>query len=160
MQGFIWIFQATSGIFKLNPFGGFPPLRRCLDWGQIDRLWSGWSYTDGKEVYRFPLILSTGTVKELNMIFNIFEELWLPEIAGMPELRKMEVLVAVFYLYGRTLPETTYGGMVGLFLDELVGLINVGVSMDIFPFPFDVEEVISLQFAPTGELLAAIMLSH
>ena len=158
MQGFIRIFQAAGGVIKLNPFGAFPPLRRCLDWGQIDRLWSGWSDDEWEEVFRFPLILSTGTVKDLNTIFNIIDTGSTSN--DMPKYRKLSVLITIFYFYGKALPETTYGIIVGLFLDELVGLINVGTSLDIFSFPFDVEKMISFEFAPVGKFSAVIMLLY
>jgi len=33
MQGFIYVFQPVNRVFKLNPFGAFLSLRKCLDWG-------------------------------------------------------------------------------------------------------------------------------
>jgi len=159
MQCFIWIFQFTNGVFKLNPFGALHSLRRCLDWGQMDYLWAGWSADWVGDIIKFPLILSTETMKDLNAFFNIIEEVW-PIKTPTPELRKIGVLNVLFDFYGENLPDSTFGSIIGLFVNELVGLINVGASLDSFSFPFDIGEIISFQSVPVGKSLAVAMLLH
>ena len=148
MQGFIHIFQAVNRIFKVNPFGAFVSLRKCLDWGQLDQLWTRWSVIEPEDSIFFPLILSTGTLDDMNTISNICEEVFSQE--DDPKFRKLAVLKQLAS-YGTLLPATTLGDISELLITELVALINVGTSLDALSSAFEIEKKMVLDFVPTGK---------
>ena len=155
MQGFIQIFQAINRVFKLNPLPAFLSFQKCLNWGQLDLLWTGWSISYTEDIFLFPLILSTGTIEDMNTISNIFEGG--SRINVQPKFRKLRILRKLAS-YGERLPATTRGSIVGLLFDEMAGLINVGVPLDAISGVFKVEEKIALAFTPEGKVSAVMML--
>ena len=148
MQGFIHIFQAVNRVFKLNPFGAFKSVRQCLDWGQLDQLWTRWSVIDPWDSYFFPVILSTGTVEDMNTISNIFEDIFWQDVE--PKFRKLTVLKQLAS-YGQKLPATTLGDISELLVSEMVALINVGTSLSALSSVFEIEKQMVLDFVPTGK---------
>jgi len=153
MQGLIQVFQAINRVFKMNPFGTFPLLRKCLDWGQIDLLWAGWALNDPRKVLLLPIILSTSTSEGLNTISNmILEEGSLPAVID-PMFRKLTVLNTIVQHMGKFLPATTAGTVTQLWIDEVAALINVGTTLPHGTFAFKTEDNIILDFVATGKHL-------
>ena len=157
MQGFIHIFQAINRVVNFNPFGAFLSLQKCLDWGQLDQLWINWSIRYVDDALLFPVILSTETMEDMNIISGIMEDLSSGE--RTPEFRKIQILLKLAH-YGERLPATTQGNIVGHLLSELAGLINIGVPLNILSSAFELEEKIAFAFAPDGTASPVIMLEH
>jgi len=155
LQSFIHIFRVINRAVKFNPFGGFQSLRKCLDWGQLDELWAGWSVTGcTSDTLFFPSILSTGSTEGMNIISAIFEDTWTNK--HQPKFRKLQILRRLVS-YGERLPATTQGNIVGHLLLELAGLINVGVPVSTLLPVFELEEKIAVSFAPSGEASSVIL---
>jgi len=149
MQGFIRIFRAINIGFEFNPDGVFPLLRKCLDWGQVDELWTDWTIKFIDDSLLFPLTLSTGTIEGMNSISNIIEDLSALDV--QPKFRKLNILLDLAS-YGEGMPATTQGNIVGRLLIELAGLINVGVSLNTLSNSFSIEENITLDFLTVGKV--------
>ena len=152
MQGFIKLFQGLDRVFKLNPLPAFLSFQKCLDWGQIDRLWAGWSLDQkyAEDIYLFPPILSTGTVDDMNTISNIREDVFWNR--ATPQFRKLEILKQLAS-YGERLPPTTRGSAVSHLFAEMAGLINIGVPLDALSGVFEIESRIDLAFISQGMCL-------
>ena len=100
------------------------------------------------DILLLPIQLSAGTSREkMNTISNIVEEICIKDIE--PMFRKMEVLKKLSSV-GERLPARTQGHINGLLVAELVGLINVGVSIDTLSGAFSVEKNKTLDCMPLG----------
>jgi len=150
MKGLIHIVQAISSVLKVHPFGAFLSLHKCLDWGQIDLLWSSWAIKDSEGVFLLPIIISAGSAEDMNVISNIFEE---SGITTEPAFRKLRILRELA-CYSERLPAITKGSIGRFLFAELVGLINVGIPPYLLSNAFDVEEHIALDTVHTGKVFS------
>jgi len=152
MQAFIQFFRGINRIFKANPFNAFLTLQRCPDWSQVDMIMTNWSnFAGGIDVLRFPVVLSTGTTEEMNVVSRICEEYF--SWREQPKLRKLRVLSFLARRFGKALPATTVGMISELWINEVVALINVGTPLAYYWFSFDIEENIIMDSVATGKRL-------
>ena len=152
MRGFIQVFRAINRVFELNPFSTFPLLQKCLDWSQLDLLWSGWVLTDASKPLLLPVGLSTADTESLNTISNTLEE-GTPSGAIDPMFRKLATLNIIAKYWGEMLPATTMGNISELWISEVAALINVGAILPYGTFAFKIEENINLDFVGTRKHL-------